>query len=692
MEIHTNIQNPFWAIITVLAVISATTYVVYFLKKSKQLYSAPQRLILSIIKFIYTLLLAFLILSPLVEMVKTLTEKPTLVIAVDNSSSVSGDESTVQFIRSFIGDIKNETGNKYDIETILFGEQPIKSDTIDFSFLRSNYAAFFRDAEKRYYNRNIGAYIMIGDGIYNDGPNPAQTLAGINAPVFTLGIGDTIPKTDQTIIDVAHNPNVFLGNSFPVEVEAGFTEFPHNTTQISLYLAGKLVKSEQINIPQSNYYYRNTYFLDADNAGLQNVTIVLSPAQEEENSDNNRRSFTIEVHDNKKRVLMLSEGPHPDIGALTETLEKQANYNVTSAHIAQFNKNIDDFDLVVLNQLPSRATQNMAVFDSLKKSSTPLLVIVGQRTSIAALNNLNIGLKMKPGLQTQESSAYFNEDFSLFSLPSKIKTVEEIYPPLITRYTDSELDGSYSLVAHQKIKGIEMNYPLIASGENNERKAAIIFGEGIWRWRLREFQYFNNQDAFNHLFVNLFNYLSLEDKQEQFKISYERIVSETAQVEIKAQVFNEVFEPVTNAEVSLTLSDSTGNEFDYIFDSRSTGYSLNLGFLPPGNYEFVSSVTLGDNDFSKSGRFSVQEVNIEQQNILANFNILNNIANKTGAQFFTSDNSKQLIELVNTSSKIKPHIYKEKSIHEIIDWKIYALVLLMLMSLEWFLRKFWGGY
>ncbi|MBN1768730.1 MAG: hypothetical protein JXR50_08785 [Prolixibacteraceae bacterium] len=692
MEFYTNIQNPFWAITIVIALVIATVYTVYFYRRKQTIYSKIQRLTLSITKFIYALLLSILVLSPLVEIIKNLLEKPMLVLAVDNSSSIANDEENARFVRAFISDIKNEAGQKFDIETILFGEQTLKSDSVDFSFLRSNYTSFFRDAEKRYYNRNVGAYVMIGDGIYNEGPNPAQVLKGLNAPVFTLAIGDTIPKTDQSIINVAHNPNVFLGNSFPVEVEAGFTEFPYQSTQISVYLAGKLIKSEQVSIPQPDFYYRNTYYIDADKAGLQNVTVVISPVHEEENTDNNRHSFTIEVHDNKKKVLMLSEGPHPDIGAITETLEKQANYQVSTAHIAQFNKNINDYDLLVLNQLPARSNQNMAIFDTIKNSSIPLLIIVGQRTSLAALNNLNRGITMTPGLQTEESSAWFNENFALFSLPSKIKNVEEIYPPLISRYTGYELDGNYSVIAHQKIKDIEMNYPLIAAGENDQRKTAIIFGEGIWRWRLREFQYFDHQDAFNHLFVNIFNYLSLEEKQEQFKISYERIVSETNRVEIRAQVFNEVFEAVTNAEVNFTLSDSTGNELNYVFDSQSTGYRLNLGLLPPGHYDFEASVTLGDKDFLKQGRFSVQEVNIENQNILANFNVLNNIAGTTGGQFFTSNNYQQLIELVKNSSKIKPRVYQEKSINELIDWKIYALIILTLMSLEWFLRKFWGGY
>ncbi|MCF8362531.1 MAG: hypothetical protein K9G70_07900 [Prolixibacteraceae bacterium] len=692
MDLQTNISHPFFAFVLLLATIVAVVYIVYFFPKEKNIYSAWQRYVLAVVKFLYAFFIGFLILSPVAGMIQKIVEKPVLVIGIDNSASVAADSVNVEFIRSFSSELRTNLSDRYSVETILFGEKPESNDSANFSALQSDYAEFFRDADKRFFNMNVGAYLLIGDGIYNRGPNPVQVLSDIEAPVFTVGVGDTIPNTDQAILDVIHNPNVFLGNTFPVEVEVGFTRFPHKTTQISVYMGDQLVKSEQIAVPQPDYFYRNTFFIEAKEEGLQNVSVVVSPLSQESNTENNRYSFVIEVHDNKKNVLMLSHGPHPDIGAIAETLEKQANYNVTSEYIAHFDKDLSSFDLVVLNQLPSRTTQNVAVFDSIVKSKKPILVIVGQKTSIAALNNLGFDFSLQPGLQNQEASAYFNTSFSLFSLPDNIKTVEDIYPPLITRYTQYETGSEYSILAHQKIKGVEMKYPLLMTGDVKNRKVAVIFGEGIWRWRLREFQYLGSQDAFNHIIVNLFNYLSLEEKEEQFKIQYERIVSEVDQVRIKAQVFNEIFEPVTDAEVSLVLKDSTGNELDYIFDSGSSGYNLDLGYLPSGEYDFETSVELGDDEFVKTGRFSVQEINIENQNLLANFNVLNNIANRTGGRFFTQSEHGELSETLLNSSQIKPRTYNEKNIYELIDWKVYVLIVLGLLSLEWFLRKFWGGY
>ncbi|HOO83675.1 MAG TPA: hypothetical protein PLS94_03855 [Prolixibacteraceae bacterium] len=692
MEIHSNISNPIQILVFVIAAIFAITYAVYYFKKNNDEFNKNQRLSLSIIKFIYSLIIGILLLSPLAEIVRNRTEKPILVLGIDNSESMAADSANFEKISNFIASARTELGNKFQIEALLFDNTIRKSDSISFNGKISNYSGFINELEKRYFNLNLGAVVLLGDGIYNQGRNPEQIIDNINAPFFTLGLGDTSSYIDQAIIDVTHNPNVFMGNTFPVEVEVNFTDFNYPKTQISISIDGKLAVSESIEVQQANYYFRKTYNISTEQLGLRNVNIALSPVTNEHNKQNNRYNFTIEVHDNKKEILVLTQGPHPDIGAITQTLEQKANYKITITPIALFNGNIDKYDLVVLNQLPSLMHQNHNVFKSIKENSISTLVIVGPNTSISALNNLELGFKLTPTLLTENSEPFFNKTFQLFSIPEKIEQTNGIYPPLLTYYTQYEHNTDLSVIAYQKIKGIEMNYPLMLAGNIDERKVGAIFGEGIWRWRLREFQNFDNQDIFNQLTVNLFSYLTLRDEREQFKLAYQRIASESVPYRLKAQVFNDIFEPVANAEIQFTLTDSTGSELNFLFDVNQTEYNLNLGLLAPGKYSFKARANLGENEFEKTGTFSIQEVNIEQQNLKTNLKTLNILAQATGGKFFYFDKNQQLIDYLNNIETIEAKIHKEKSTFELIDWKWYILFIIVFLSLEWFLRKFWGSY
>ncbi|MBN1924651.1 MAG: hypothetical protein JW798_02340, partial [Prolixibacteraceae bacterium] len=476
-------------------------------------------------------------------------------------------------------------------------------------------------------------------------------------------------------------------------IEVLFKNFTAKSTLLSVYIENTLVYSEKIDVPQSDYYYKKDLKLNAEKPGLQTVTALLSPLPNESNTANNRASFSVEVHENKYEVLILTQSPHPDIGAISETLKKQANFKITTTNILSFNSNLADYDLVVLNQLPSPENQENKLFQTIKENKAiPVLIIAGPQTSLSALNNLDLGIALKPTLLTQESNAYFNNNFSLFSLPQNIQTISEVYPPLITWYTDYNYSSAYSELAFQKINGIEMNYPLMLTGEIDNRKTGIIAGEGIWRWRLYEYQNMGNQNVFDQLLVNLFNYLCLKEEREQFTIDYRRIASETIPYKIKAQVFNEIYEPVNSAEVKLTLIDSSGSELNYIFDSDNIVYNLNMGYIKPGKYSFEATASLGEKEFLKNGTFNIQEVNIEQNNLKADFSLLKSLSAESGGKFFNFGQSSMLIDEIsqNKGINIKTHI--EKRISEIIDWKWYLILTAILLSLEWFLRKYWGSY
>jgi hypothetical protein len=692
LNIQFAISNAGILLVVLVSLSIALSYLLYFIKKNDDEFIKSQRIVLSSLRFLSAFILSFLLLSPLIETIKNRIEKPILLVGIDNSESVVNDTLNRNYITNLVTDFESKLSEKFQIEILTFGEKLSKGISPDFSSQKSNYSNFLSEIDKRYYNLNVGALVLVGDGIYNEGKNPIQHQLGLKSPIYSVGVGDTLSKIDQAIADVTNNPNVFLNNTFPVEVEVTFTEFTQPSTQLSIYINGKLSKSEKIEVVQANYYFNKTYNIIADQIGLKNVEIVLSPLSIEQNKKNNRYRFTIEVHDNQKEVLILSQGPHPDIGALTQTLKSQANFKITSENISLYNGNITDYDLIVLNQLPSLRSQHLDIFGTLKEANVPLLLIVGPSTSISALNNLNIGVLLNPTLLNQESAPYFNETFSLFSLPPSIKEVEKIYPPLLSHFTEYEIRSEFDVLAYQQINGIEMNYPLLIAGEIENRKIGAIMGEGIWRWRIHEFQNYGNQNAFNQLIVSLFNYLSLKEERDQFRIKYNRICSETSPVKIKAQVFNEIYEPVNNAEVNLILTDSTGNELSYLFDANNSEYNLNLGYLSPGNYTFEATTAYGDESFTKGGTFNVEEVNIEQQNLQANFKVLNQLSNNTGGKLYLKEKSSTLIDHLNNEKNIQEKSHKENSIQALIDWKWFLIILMLMLSLEWFLRKFWGSY
>ncbi|MBN1820509.1 MAG: hypothetical protein JW833_07325, partial [Prolixibacteraceae bacterium] len=135
-----------------------------------------------------------------------------------------------------------------------------------------------------------------------------------------------------------------------------------------------------------------------------------------------------------------------------------------------------------------------------------------------------------------------------------------------------------------------------------------------------------------------------------------------------------------------------GKNFRYIFDNEGNYYKLDAGKLPVGNYSYSAEVTIGEEEFTESGEFSVVPLQIENTKTRANFNVLYQMANLTGGELFYSDEAEKLVEKIRNNNNIKPTHYFQASITELLNLKWLFFVILIVLGVEWFLRKYWGIY
>ena len=68
------------------------------------------------------------------------------------------------------------------------------------------------------------------------------------------------------------------------------------------------------------------------------------------------------------------------------------------------------------------------------------------------------------------------------------------------------------------------------------------------------------------------------------------------------------------------------------------------------------------------------------------------MANQTGGKFFLSDETDELLRLLKNNKTIKPVSYFQELVNEVLNLKWIFFLILSLLSVEWFLRKYWGIY
>ncbi len=690
--------TTYWVPLLLAIIISALGVVLLLYFRSRESSELPknQVSVLIILRFLSFFLIAFLLLSPFIRNLKKITQKPVIITAWDNSASITSLKDSATIIKEteqLRENISNELGAEYALSNYSFGVKTEQDKPLDFSEKKSDYSNLLSSINDNHFNENIGALIVVGDGIYNAGRNPVNLTDNISFPIYTIGLGDTTEIADARIENIRVNRTAFSGNQFPAEADIHISKLKGIPLKLSIKQDKKEIQSTVITPPNDDYSVTHQFIMDAESPGLKHFTATIEPAPNERNTKNNSTEFVINVLESKQKILILSEGPHPDIGAIENTLKLQKTYDVSVFTAEPYPANLSDFNLIILNQLPTAGKSLAKILEPSEKSRLPLLFIVGNKTFIPQLNALAQGVQidMLAG-SSEEAQASINPAYATFTLSEDFKEIISRFPPLQVPFANYNLSGEFTPLLYQKIKNIETPKPLIATGVINGRKIGYIFGEGIWRWRMYNYYFTENQDQFNELINQLVQYLALRQNEDNFIIDYKPEYIETEDVILQAEVYNDAFERITTEEVNIALKNQEGDEFNFTFDVRGDGYFLNAGNLPVGDYQFEAEVTIGNKTYTEKGRFTVTEVNIENIITQANHRMLYQLATQSGGKYFLPDQTKNLAQDIKSNNNVKSLTYFQEMINQLLNLRWIFFILLLLLSVEWFLRKYWGIY
>ncbi len=627
---------------------------------------------------------------------KKITQNPIIIAAWDNSTSLKATpDSTriVAYMNETQQSISEELSKKFSMVQYTFGEKPEIAENLNFSEKKSDYSELIHSVSNNHFNENVGALIIAGDGIYNQGKNPVNLISEVNFPIYTIGFGDTTEIVDSRIQNVRVNRTSFSGNRFPAEVDVQFLKLKGKPLKLSVVHNNKELQGVMVTPPNQNFFYTHEFILEAGNAGLKHFTVQIETVENERNTRNNRSEFVINVLENKQKILILSDGAHPDIGAIKNTLDLQKTYDVSVFTEEPYPSNLADYNLLVLNQLPTPGNSAADIIQKAEGNRIPVLFIVGNRTFIPQFNSLSQGAIITPLAGSgEEAQATLNPTYATFKLSENFREIIPKFPPLQVAFAEFELDANFTPLFYQKIMNIETAKPLIATGSTNGRKTGFIFGEGIWRWRLFDYYLNQNQANFYELVNQLIQYLALRENEDNFIVNFKPVYAETDDIILTAEVYNDAFERITSEEVNIEIVNDNNDEFSFTFDAQGESYRLNTGHLPVGDYTFTAKVSMGNETYEETGRFTVTPVNLENIVTRANHNVLYQLAELSGGEFYLPTETNRLLNDIGNNNKLRATSYFQEMIRELLNLKWLFFVVLLLLSMEWFLRKYWGIY
>ena len=662
----------------VLALAVALFQYIYKSKKRGKTYWG-----LAILRFFTVFSILLLLINPKFESLSYYNEKPKLVVAVDNSESVTYLKQDAK-ANTLINQLKSnkELNAHFDLEFYRFGKELVASDSLAYDEKQSNLAMVF-DRLSEVYTNSVAPTLFISDGNQTYGSDYTYAIKKHKQAVFPVILGDTTTFADLKLQQLNVNRYAFLKNKFPVEIIATYNGNASVNTTLRITSGNATVFSSPMRFSKANSSKIINVTLSANRVGIGSYTAELIPLENEKNKVNNIKNFAVEVIDQKTKVAIVSEIIHPDLGTLKKAIESNEQRQADIVSVQEFLKQSNDYQLVIAYQ----PTNNFrSIFEEIDRLKLNKIVIAGNSTNWSVLNTIQSNYKQQVTNQTEEFQPALNKNYGTF-IVDNLNFSD--FPPLNSEFGELKFSVPFETILYKTINGTQLNEPLLATFEFDERREALLLGDGLWRWRAQVYVEEGAFNSFDNFIGKLIQYLSTSKKRSRLNVNYESFYNGSDNVMISAQYFNKNYEFDAKSNLEITLKNKETEAITTVpFVLNNANYEVDLSTLQAGDYTFT--VNVSSENISKSGELKILDYNVEQQFLNADVDKLKALATSSNGKAYFIDQVSLLIPDLLADSRFAIVQKSVKKTVPLIDLKYLLALILLFLTAEWFIRKYNG--
>ncbi len=645
--------------------------------------SKKRRFLFIGLRFVSLFLMLLLLINPKLEKLSVYNEKPNLIVAVDNSESIKHlkyDSILNKKVEAFKND--KALNDKFNVQYYTFGEKLSHNDSILFTEKQTNLAAVFKELSQIYKN-TISPTILITDGNQTYGSDYEITSKQYKQAIYPVILGDTTTYSDLKIQQLNVNKYAYVNNKFPLELIAIYKGNAPVNTALVITSNNTIVHREPITFSKTKNSKIITINLPAKTVGVTSYRAELIALKSEKNKVNNSKPFAVEVIDQETNVAIVSTITHPDLGALKKSILANKQRRVSLLSPSQYVLEHNNFQLAILYQPNERFK---AVFDLLENTKANKFIIAGKHTEWSFLNTIQANYKQQITRQFEDFLGTLNTNFSTFIIDD---LGFDDFPPLASEFGEVSFNIPLDILLYKRVGNATLDEPLLASFENLNQREAILFGEGIWRWRAQSYLNEKSFQPFDDFIGKLMQYLASNKKRNRLNLNYESFYNGNSNINITAQFFNKNYEFDAKANLSINLKNINSKKTQTIpFVLKQNNYEVDLSGLAPSNYTFT--VNANGTEASRSGRLRILDYNVEQQFLNANVTKLQAIATYSkGASYFSTNTASLSSNLINDDRFVTLQKSTKRNV-PLIDFKILLSLIILSLALEWLLRKYNG--
>ncbi|MFA5012778.1 MAG: hypothetical protein WC644_12615 [Ignavibacteria bacterium] len=642
--------------------------------------------ILITLRAISLFLILSLLLNPFIEHFKNVSEEAKNIILIDKSFSSEIVSNDTAILNSVLDITKG--GEDFKLYTfgsrIIQEEKELTKDSNVYNRYSTNLASSFDDIKDLNFEK-INSISIVSDGLVNEGNNLLIAARNLKAPIHYKLIGDTSQRKDLVLNRVMYNKRQFIISTAKVfaEIKSFNTD---KEVKINLFENDIKIRTNSILVSSSKYDYETVFDVISPIAGIKKYRMEIEPETGELTEINNSEIFYINYSDNKVSMLVLAGAPSYDLSSLKQTLNRSENIKYDTRvqkNASEYYEGVlpkfSDYDIITLIGFPNNFTSKESsdlVVSRIMKSRNAVFFFNSSDLSFDKISELKDILPFainETGKREIKSNVFFTPN-KLYDDTESLRRLKALPPAFFYQ-------GVFTGRPNSTLLGLQNSEPAIVVDNSSEIKTAAFLGYGFYEWNLKPG---GSHEYMQNVISGFITLCTDENSKDKFTVKTNKDCYAISEPVYFTSVIKEI-DAANKYNVKLNIS----NRSKYFkLELSQTGENIFQGdmkYFEKGDYTVEADLYENDGiKYSTTTKFSVDEPFKEYKETRATDKILKEIANMTGGVNLSGKNEAGT-ESLFISKDGNTETFPYKSLFRNSIW--YLIFILILLSIEWFIRK-----
>jgi len=595
----------------------------------------------------------------------------------------------------------------------------------------SDLAGALDETIKRSSGMPLSAVVLATDGASNVPRDMAAVLRELRArdiPVFTVGVGNTARPMDAELTRVNMPRRVLVGSRLNIETIVGLSGYGATKVLLNVREDGRAIKTEEANLRGNDTQAVNLE-ITPTTPGIHRYTVEVTPLDGELTVENNKQDSLVEVIEGPLRILHVEGEPRWELGKIRESIQpNEKNVTVVSLQRTGENKfyrqgvgtqtelatgfpkteeELFSYQGLILGSVEAGfftadelrsieafvarrgggllALGGRLAFDGGKYKGTAIDDLLPVSLTGEAVDDANSFTAVYKPVLTAAGQTHpitrLNEDRA-----ANQKAWNEMPPISVSEVLTNIKPGASVLLEARRVQGSgTLVAPLLVQQRYGRGQTLALTAADTWRWRMKMDSKNNAHETF---WRQMLRYL-VSGTPQQIEIGTEKeVYALDDTISIVADIRDKKFNAVGDAHAIARVTKPSGLvvdvplKFTTLNSVNTYAGEFKADELGQHRIELIgNSATLGQ--LSATSNMLVSDLNREYYSAAQNSDLLKRIAAETGGKYYTTAEAQSLLDdLIYRQSP-----YSERVTKDLWDMPINFMLIVGLLSAEWFLRK-----